>query len=491
MDRLVLSKKLTLTVLVFCAAFVLWPFAKSDSANPMEAANAGFSGSECAAAPVYTAGRDGGSTQLQAAQVRSASKYEPLPPRLLPRDDVETQWRPEVPQREKRSLAKVDIRHVAFPQDSQNVEILPADGKNSAVNDAAANSPQYTWLLQGQAAVPVQTAQRSLELERIAAEADAHTRYGFSLANRGAFYSARAEFVKSLRLLTQGLDAEHQTAVHGLALAAGLAALDEADDFIPAGGQLESELDFQAIINRHRTPVLKLSQPQTLTSLEAMRRYFSFAQYQLGVAGGGEVAGSMALHALAKLYASSPKNPTVSSPLAKPKAVTCFQAALVCYPGNYLAANDLGVLLAGEGRYDDARVILETAAENHPQSALWRNLAMVYVQLGWQEQAAAAQHNQQVCRQREIAAGRSALPGASDPRVCWLSPAEFAKTQGQTLDANQPLPSGQSAAVARNERAAAAPPQLREQPKDGGASPVIESKSSSRWSWNVLDNMFK
>ena len=360
--------------------------------------------------------------------------------------------------------------------------------------DAA--GPCYSWLLENRADMPADGGFRSHELERIACEADKHIRHGFSLANRGAFYSARTEFVKALRLVAQGLDVEHQTSVHGHALRAGLMALKESDDFIPSGSQLETDLDFPTIVGAHQTPVLKLSQPRTLTSLEALRRYFSFAQYQLAIAAGNEVAGSMALHAMAKLYASSAGNATVNILSAKPKAMTCFQAALVAYPRNYMAANDLGVLLANSQRFEDARNVLERSVEMCPHSATWQNLAVVYGHLGLPELAASAELNRQQARQLEIAHSGAAVPGASDPRVLWLTPQQFAATYAQTSGARQPLPVQQKPAQVQTResgnRLARAkshePPPPASTSKDG---PLVESKKDTTWSWNVFRNVFK
>ncbi|MBN2296051.1 MAG: hypothetical protein JXM70_26705, partial [Pirellulales bacterium] len=58
---------------------------------------------------------------------------------------------------------------------------------------------EYSWLLEGQAEVPAQTRCRSKELELIAQQADAHTRRGFDLAGRRAYFSARTEFIQALR----------------------------------------------------------------------------------------------------------------------------------------------------------------------------------------------------------------------------------------------------------------------------------------------------
>ena len=104
---------------------------------------------------------------------------------------------------------------------------------------------------------PEAAAARSEQLEKTARQADQQVRHGFELANRGACYAARAEFVAGLRLLAQALDAERHTTHHSRSLAAALTALKEAGDFLPAGGKLEADLDLPAIIASHRTPILK------------------------------------------------------------------------------------------------------------------------------------------------------------------------------------------------------------------------------------------
>ena len=83
----------------------------------------------------------------------------------------------------------------------------------------------------------------------IARQADSHTRHGFELAGRQAFFAARAEFVSALRLVCEGLDNEHRTTIHSRSLSAGLAAVKEAEEFLPRT-RLEAELDLQVIIAR-------------------------------------------------------------------------------------------------------------------------------------------------------------------------------------------------------------------------------------------------
>ncbi len=262
---------------------------------------------------------------------------------------------------------------------------------------------------------------RSEQLERIAQEADIHTRRGFGLASRGAYFSARAEFIRALRLVAQGLDTEHGTDEHSRALAAGLTALKEAADFIPRGSRLEADLDLPGIIGGHRTPVLKDEKADKVTPLEALQSYFTFGQKQLGLAVGPELAGSMALRALGKLHARLSGDTRVVIRAAEPKAIVFYQAALLADPLNYMAANDLGVFLARSGRYEDAERLLRYGlAGGQPVS--WRNLAVVYRQLGRLDQAKQAESRWQ------LASGGSAKPPAAAPTVRWMDPTEFAKS---------------------------------------------------------------
>ena len=218
---------------------------------------------------------------------------------------------------------------------------------------------------------PQPPADRSEQLEKAAQQTDRQVRRGFALANRGAYYAARAEFVAALRLLVQALDAEHRTTHHSRSLSAALTAMKEAQDFLPTGGKVESDLDLPTLIGSHRTPILKGAAAENLLPLAALKSYFTFAQEQFGAAAGREVAGSMALYALGKLHAVVAERKTADLPAAESKAVVFYQAALLACPRNHMAANDLGVLLAHEGYYPEARIAgterLALAAVGQPE----------------------------------------------------------------------------------------------------------------------------
>ena len=125
----------------------------------------------------------------------------------------------------------------------------------------------------------------------------------------GPSFAARAEFIAALRLIAQGLDNDAATTLHSQASSAALTAMKEAQDFIPAGGKLEGELDLPPIVAGHRTPLLKNVPPEQLQAMRALKQYFTFAQEQLAWLPGRKSPGSMALGALGKLHAALADKP--------------------------------------------------------------------------------------------------------------------------------------------------------------------------------------
>lgn len=302
---------------------------------------------------------------------------------------------------------------------------------------------------------PINQFGRSKQLERIAQDADRHTQKAFELASRGAHFSARAELVRALRLIAQGLDSQRQCRAYSGSLRAGLKALEEVDDFIPTGSQLESDLPLREIIARHQTKVLKAkldttrqmaasedrpelssdfsqkSSPLLPTPMEAVGAYLRYAQEQLSIATGGEVAGSMALHGLGKLYAARPGS---ELNISISQAIVCFNAATTVCPQNYLAQNDLGVLLARTGRTDDARQVFEKSILIRPHPTTMGNLTVVYKTLGRNDLAEKTK--------KYLAAYKKsgAFPSKSTLMVDWVSPEKFSESYAKTPDARQLSP---------------------------------------------------
>jgi tetratricopeptide (TPR) repeat protein len=282
---------------------------------------------------------------------------------------------------------------------------------------------------------------RSEQLEQVAQQADCRTRHGYELAGRGALFAARAEFLGAIQLVAEALDAETRSDRHGRALTMAVFAMKEAEDFLPNTAQLGGHADLSAVIALHGTPVLK-DTADKVTSLEALQSYFTFAQEQFAAAVGQEVAGSMALHALGKLHAALARNKASSILAPESKAMVFYQAALLAYHDNHAAANDLGVLLALCGHYGDARKILERSVCSKAEAISWRNLALVYRQLGEPVLADRAAEQVLWLRRSELAQRRTAAVAGND-RVRWIDPQTFARTS--TGAVNPPGPAGSAA----------------------------------------------
>ena len=311
--------------------------------------------------------------------------------------------------------------------------------------------------------VPTAASQRSAALEQSAREADGHTRRGFELADRGAFYSAREEFVVALRILSQALDTEYHTRKHAQALADGLRALEEADDFLPKGSRLEADLRLKNIIAGHQTPVLKPADLDRLTPMTAMREYLTFAQTRLAEAVGSEFAGSMALYAMGKLHRIMGRELPGSVVAADSKALAVLQSALLARPNNAIAANELGTLLATAGRLEDARRALEHSVRSWPTATAWRNLAVVYERLGDPRAASRSAAEAQTLAAADPGEMQVRTPSGT-VQIEWVDPQDFQKTQSVDAVYDRAHPPAQdSAPVAKT----AAGPQ-RSTPKKSG-----------------------
>jgi tetratricopeptide (TPR) repeat protein len=255
----------------------------------------------------------------------------------------------------------------------------------------------------------------------LARQLEAFSQRAEDLAARGAHYAARAETIKALRVVTQTLDTQIGSDTHSRALANAMRALQEAEDFTPAGSHLEAELNLGRLVERHRTPVLRGENLQRVTSFVAQQRYLTYAQEQLVVASGRLPAASRALFDLGRICMALGNTSSNTRSLHLPKAVTLYQAALMVNGRNALAANELGVLLARSGQLEDARAVLLHGASVGPEPEIWHNLAVVHHRLGEVELAQRAQ-----LQARMTTPSRSRPPEAiGNSNVRWVDASEF------------------------------------------------------------------
>jgi tetratricopeptide (TPR) repeat protein len=248
--------------------------------------------------------------------------------------------------------------------------------------------------------------------------AQAKIRRGYTLAQRGASFAARSEFVEALRMIAEAKDQKHGAPRRSLALANGLRALEEAADFAPHGADLDADLDLAVIVSSHRTAVAKVPEAAQLMPQQLADLYFRYAQLQLGGAVAGEPAGSMALHALGKIHSQLGRTEPELNPQADRRAFALQQAALLARDDNHLAAHELGVLLAESGHYIESDHLLSQVASLQPHPVVFRNWARVQRKLGRDHMALASEQHAQALVAR----------GASGGPVTWVPPAKLAQT---------------------------------------------------------------
>jgi hypothetical protein len=298
-----------------------------------------------------------------------------------------------------------------------------------AVGTAAKEQPRAP-----EAAVPVGARPRIHPA--VVHHAESLVQQGYGEAQRGMFYAARASFIESLSAVAQALDAEEGTQRHARALAAGLRALEEAEDFAKAPAATVPVETSQVVVG-HQTPVLKSA--AGVSPLQAQQAYYVFAQEQLAACATGVPIGSAALTGLGRLsglMASEPKPLTHNGNAA---GVVCLQAALIVDANNAVAANELGVFLARQGRLAEARGWLAHSVAIQPRRESCSNLAVVCRELGEGALAARAIQESTELARRETAAGAAA-------RVRWVDPKVFAGMSGGEAPTREPQkPAAESA----------------------------------------------
>jgi len=288
-------------------------------------------------------------------------------------------------------------------------------------------------------------------LVHLGRRAEPHIRYAFALAERGATYSAQAEFTFVLKLVAEALDQETDTNFHGQAVTAGLRALREAEDFASRGLNAEDGVDLSRCIAVHRTPVLKDKDTANTTLMEALQLYHAFASQQLALAGAQEPTASMALYGLGRLQSVLNVGHGVRRNTAGTNAMAMYQAALAVDPNNYMAANELGVLFARYGETEYARVLLlhSLAICENPQT--WHNLSVLYHELGLSDDAAWAEQRGRICAAAQKSSESSTGQG---PPVYWVDPETLASNTGfdESIGAAMPTPSAASRTYGASER---------------------------------------
>lgn len=241
------------------------------------------------------------------------------------------------------------------------------------------------------------------------------------LAQRGAVYLARDEALAALRLIAQAKDLQAGVSDHSSSLTEALVALREADDFASPANSRDDMRPVVELVVPHRTKILKEQTDSPLSPVEALQRYLTYAQRKLVEAGGGEPVASRTLYLLGKLQINLPATGLSQQQTQSAKAMVYQQAALGVYSGNYLAANELGVLLARFGQLPDARRVLLHSVTTKPHADGWHNLAVVHDRLGETELANRARQES-----ARLSTSPVSVQPAGKPSVQWVDAATFA-----------------------------------------------------------------
>jgi hypothetical protein len=126
---------------------------------------------------------------------------------------------------------------------------------------------------------------------------------------------------------------------------------------------------------------------------------------------------------------------------ATAKAMVYYQAAMMVEPRNFLAANELGVLWARVGQWQDARQVLQHGVTVQPNPALWRNLAAVHRRLGEEQLARLAENEWRLAVQQERATGSVAGLDDGNGFLRWVLPQNFSQSLGADTAVPQTRPS--------------------------------------------------
>jgi tetratricopeptide (TPR) repeat protein len=270
-------------------------------------------------------------------------------------------------------------------------------------------------------------------LEMIAPQAQAHIDYALNLAERGAVQSAQAEFIMALDLIADALDAdtENTTRAHARAIQAGLTAIEETRDFVPADTPHNVVINLAQLAATHQTPVLKNVDVTRITRAQALQLYHTYATQQLAFGGGRSDIASSALYGLGRAECVTTAGASGRNPLGGPNAMALYQSALLVDPQNYMASNELGVLMARYGDLDSAAGQLTHSLSVKPQAETWHNLATVYRRAGQTEKAEQSERE----REKLLAAPRNEGSAAHDstdlgarPSMQWVDAETFAAT---------------------------------------------------------------
>ena len=252
-----------------------------------------------------------------------------------------------------------------------------------------------------------------------------HIEQGKSLAKRRAAFAAREEFFSALRVIAQSHDAQTMSKRYTAALTRAVVALQEADDFY-AQGNNGIDVDVLMVVEGHESKIIPKDIAGRMSSLAAIQTYFDYARQNFHAALGEGPVASEALYSLGKLFTLSATHQLSGNPFDYAKSTVMHYAALDCDPQNYRSSNELGVLMARNGRLEKSRDLLRDSLIAHQHPETWRNLAKVHEKLALSPNPEMAQNNRELAQManQEYSLALQQVP-APISRVQWVAPEEY------------------------------------------------------------------
>ena len=244
-----------------------------------------------------------------------------------------------------------------------------------------------------------------------------HIEYGKTLSRRGAAFTARQEFLAAMQVLAAGNDRVTGDNRHSKALKMAMLTIREAGDFTVANSDQQIQMDVASVVETHRSNVLTVDQAGHLSPVQAMNQYFAKAQQYLDLAGGRNVVSAEVFYCMGKLHTLLSRNQKVLGPYETAKSVVYHQVALLSDDQHHRSANELGVLLARNGRLEQSKLLFERSLLAQPTVRTWQNLAQTHWRLGEQDFARKA-----VAESKLLASGQSQV---IDSSIQWKPVEQF------------------------------------------------------------------
>jgi len=137
-----------------------------------------------------------------------------------------------------------------------------------------------------------------------------------------------------------------------------------------------------SVIETHSTKIISSQSAEGMTAIEAAQRYFAYASHQLSRCGGQNVVAAEALYCLGKLHSVQAKSGTISSKLDLAKSMIYHQAAVSADGSNFRSLNELGVLYANNGRFEESKQMLIRSLRIKALPQAWQNLSVIHQRMG-------------------------------------------------------------------------------------------------------------